>query len=350
MSDYPDFPALAGVASEDAPGIRGSFRRVAAPDALEPATAGRTTLAGLPWGAAPPQLVPPFLTPEGVTVLYGPGGVGKGYLALYLVREVVRTNRRVTILDFENHPREWGRRAHALGFEDVDLAMVDYLAPFSPQWTKPRGSLAEISDTVREELDDPKGRSDYVVVDSFTTGASSENELGGARAAQEFFIGVARLGRPALVIAHVAGGGEKWPAKPFGSVFVHNLARETWAVERTGTPTDAEDTEDGAPMFLELRQRKSNAGTRAKPQFVTFTFEGGKTRVDRGAPLGKTLADLAFGILARATKPMTVAELRSALKADEDRVVSGEALRKTLERARDRFTRSEDIPYKWGRA
>jgi hypothetical protein len=292
--------------------------------------------------------VPPFLTPEGVTVIYGPGGVGKGYLALYLSLQLIRHNQRVTVVDFENHPREWGRRAHALGYDDAELEMAQYLSPFNPMWTMPRGSLADIAETIREELDDPQARTDYVVVDSFTTAASSEEALGGVRAAQEFFIGMARLGRPALVIAHVAGGQEKWPARPFGSVFVHNLARETWAVEQLGEQSNEEvEDEDRGPMTLELRQRKANSGVRAKPQFVTFTFSEGKIEVSMVRPMGRTISDMALSVLSRAPKPMTVKDLARAIKADEDSDVSEDVLRKTLARYPGRFKKTQDAPFKW---
>jgi len=41
-------------------------------------------------------------------------------------------------------------------------------------------------------------------------------------------------------VAHVKGDSGKFPDRPFGSVFVHNLARETWAVERLGDEPDTD--------------------------------------------------------------------------------------------------------------
>ena len=313
-------------------------------------TVGEETLYDLPFGATPPQLVPPFLTPEGATIIYGPGGVGKGFLGTYFARELVRTNRRVTIIDFENHPREWARRAHGMGFTDAELTMVNYRAPFGHAWTAPTGSLFEIADQLTTDLDNTEARSDYLIIDSYTTGTTTGDNMGGMAAAQEFFNGLARLKRSALVIAHVAGGQEKWPTRPFGSVFVHNLARETWAVERTNgeEPADeaAEDAEFG-PMTLELRNRKANGNLKSPPQFFTFNFEEGVISIDRGSPFNRTLSDMAYGILCRTKKPLTVKELSVALKADEDKTVTDKVLRITLERRRDRFTRTEDTPYKW---
>lgn len=318
-------------------------------EALDKGGTGGVSLAGLPIGPPEPQLVPPFLTPEGVTVIYGPGGVGKGYVAVYLTLQIVRTSgKRVTIIDFENHPREWGRRAHAMGFDAPEMEMVRYLSPFSPLWTAPRGTFREIVETLKADIDEPEYRADYLVVDSYSTATATEEGLGGLKAAQEFFLALAQLGRAAAVIAHVAGGMEKWPAKPFGSVFVHNLARETWAVEQHGERSDeTSEDEDRAPMELELRQRKSNSGQRSKPQFLTFTFADGKVEIGREAPFATSLADMTAMVLNRSKKPLTVKDLCGALKADYDHPVSGEALRKTLERHRERFQRTEDMPYQW---
>lgn len=319
------------------------------PDIPDRGSTGGVSLSGLPYGPAADQLVPPFLTPEGVTVLYGPGGVGKGYLAVYFSLQIVRASgKRVTIVDFENHPREWGRRAHAMEYSDDEMEMVRYLSPFSPLWTAPRGTFKEIVETLKTDLDDEQFHADYLVIDSYSTATATEEGLGGLKAAQEFFLALAQLARATLVIAHVAGGGEKWPAKPFGSVFVHNLARETWAVERIGERSD-EDSEDEnrAPMALELRQRKANSGVRSRPQFLTFSFEEGTVSVSREAPFANTLSDLVSEVLKRSKKSLTVKDLCGALKADFDHPVSGEALRKTLERHRERFRRTEDTPYQW---
>jgi KaiC/GvpD/RAD55 family RecA-like ATPase len=363
-ADFPDLPALPEVASEEYAKehpLR-AYKREKRDEWHEPnpnghvaidldlPTVGDETLRDLPFGPTPPQLVPPFLTPEGATIIYGPGGVGKGFLATYFARELVRINRRVTIIDFENHPREWSRRARGMGFTDDELVMVNYRAPFGHAWTVSTGSLAEIVDHLTTDLDNIERRADYLIIDSYTTATTTGDSMGGMAAAQEFFGGLARLKRSALVIAHVAGGQEKWPTRPFGSVFVHNLARETWAVERTNGEEPIEDVSEDVepgPMTLELRNRKSNGTLKSPPQYFTFNFTDGLIEIDRNSPFGKTLSDMAYGILIRASKPMTIKDLLVALKADEDKSVTDKVLRITLERHRDRFQRTEDTPYKW---
>jgi hypothetical protein len=317
-------------------------RQRAKAEAEANATVGSQTLDDLPWGASPPQLVEPFLSPEGTTILYGPGGVGKGYVSLWFALQLVRQDKRVTIIDFEYHPFEWGRRAHAMGFTRQERRMVNYRAPFGDGWTAKRGSLAQVAAALRADIDQADEPVDYIIVDSYTTATSTGDAMGGMAAAQEFFGGIALLGRPALVIAHVAGGQEKFPAKPFGSVFVHNLARETWAVERIGDP-DREGS-----MSLELRHRKSNNGPMSLPQFLTFNFaESGKVSVDRDQPADMRLADLAAEVAERAKLPLTVRDLARAIQADTGREVNEAALRMMLHRNLERFEPTDDVPRKW---
>ena len=53
------------------------------------ASIGRKTAADLRYGTPPPQLVDPFLTPEGSTVIYARGGTGKGVTASWLAKHLV---------------------------------------------------------------------------------------------------------------------------------------------------------------------------------------------------------------------------------------------------------------------
>jgi hypothetical protein len=290
-------------------------------------------------------LAEPYLSAEGVTILYGLGGAGKGYISLYLIQRLVRSGMRVSVIDFEGHPGEWGRRAHAIGFTAKERRMVEYRAPFGEDWNAKRGALHEVAAILRENMDDPFRFTDYVVIDSYTTGSSAADSMGGAAAAQEFFSGLAMLGRPALVIAHVAGGGEKFPDKPFGSVFVHNLARETWAVAQL----DDDDEREPGVMRIELRNKKANSRPKYPPQFLNFTFDLlGQVRVDDGKPSGgASVADLIADVLVRAIRPMTTKELMAAIKADTGQAIPDNRLREALARHPGRFERTGDIPYRF---
>jgi hypothetical protein len=310
---------------------------------------GRQTLFDLPHGPAPDQLVDPFLTPEGVTILYGPGGVGKGMLSVYFSLLLVRAGRRVMVVDFESHAGEWGRRARAMGYTDDELRSVHYRAPFGDAWTAKRGSLLRVADLLRADCD--ALGVDYLIVDSYTTATSTGDSMGGAPAAQEFYNGIARIGRPAAVIAHVAGGQGKWPDKPFGSIFVHNLARETWAVEQTNEDDDELFDPSVAGivpqvMALELRNKKLNVGRRPRPQFLTFSFQiDGTIDVDHQRPqTTKNVRELIEDVLRQASKPMSSANIAKAIAADTGQIVNADTLARKL---RQHFLRSDDAPFVW---
>ncbi len=317
-----------------------------------PAARSRT-LIDLPYGPPSPQLVPPFLgqDPDSHTVLFGPGGVGKGVLSSYFALRLVRQKKRVMVIDYEGHPREWANRARALGLTDAELRMIEYRAPFSDEWTAKRGSLNEVADVLRAQCDDLA--IDYVIIDSYVPATSTGDSMGGAPAAQEYYQGLATIGRPSLTIAHVAGGGTRFPDKPFGSVFVHNLARETWAVEAL----DAEDQEPWDPnvaqhlpqvVALELRNKKMNVGAKPCPQFITFSFfPDGHVEYDTQLPAGHNPRDLAFDILYRSEKPLSLKEIASAIKAESDETIKEATIKKALQRDVTRVTSTNDVPRKW---
>jgi hypothetical protein len=245
------------------------------------------TLADLPRGAAPPPLVGPYLTPEGVTILYGPGGTGKGFVALHLARELMRVhNMRVGILDFENHPYEWGRRGPAMGYTETDSTMRYWTPNGGDYWADEPGPLVRVAKRIRELLDSE--RVDYIIVDSFTAATSGAEGMGGQADALDLFEGLKVLNRPTLVIAHVASVGPKWPAKPFGSVHVRNQARSLWAADRPGGRRVGDDADDGS-IALELHNTKESGRAESPPQFLTFTFDAdGKIGADTHAPTART--------------------------------------------------------------
>ena len=305
-----------------------------------PGPIGGRTAADLPYGAPPPQLHGEFLTPEGPTILYGPGGVGKGITACWLALGLVRAGHVVMLLDFEGHEREWGSRLRGLGATDAELARIHYRAPFGQDWTAGTGSLADVAELVRDNA--ARLGVTYLVVDSYSVATSSGDTMGGQEAAREYFTGLTRIGLPSLTIAHVRGDSLKWPDRPFGSVFVHNLARETWAVEDGAKADDSDAGEDTAILphlvQLEYRNKKASGRQRVAPQFVTFSFFRDQTiEVTEGRPAGTSVADRAADVLL-GEEPMTLAQLRKAIKEDTGEDYREAVLRVTLSRQSDRFT------------
>ena len=216
----------------------GSYDRFLAGDPLwtpregPPSTIGYRTAADLRYGTPPDQLADPFATPEGPTILYARGGTGKGLMACWLSLRLVRSGHAVMVIDFEGHEREWGSRLRGLGLDDDELRKVHYRAPFAADWTAPTGALSLVADLIREDAE--RVGATYIVVDSYSVATSNGDTMGGEAAAREYFSALSKIGLPSLTIAHVRGDASKFPERPFGSVFVHNLARETWAAERLG--------------------------------------------------------------------------------------------------------------------
>lgn len=318
------------------------------PPAIEPGSIGERTALDLRHGTPPPQLVEAFLTAEGATAIYGPGGVGKGLETCWLVRQLVRLGHVVMVVDYEGHEREWGSRLRGLGMSDEELARVHYRAPFASDWTAPTGALSTVADAIREDAD--RVGATYVVVDSYSVATSNGDTMGGEAAAREYFSGLARIGRPSLTIAHVRGDSARFPDRPFGSVFVHNLARETWAVEQIGDPP----TDDGDPygpvvIELELRNKKANSRPLSPPRFNTFSFfADGTIEVTTAPPAGRSVADLAAGVLAEG--PMTLATIAKAIREDSGQAISENTIRTALKRHPRRFAEaSSGRPRQWSK-
>lgn len=302
---------------------------------------GNRTAFDLLWCDAPPPLAGPYLTPEGPTVIYARGGTGKGVVCCWFIKRLVAAGHVVMIIDYEGHQREWGSRLRGLGLSDVELANVHYRAPWGPDWTTQTGALAVVADLIRDDAE--RLGVTYLVVDSFSVATSNGDTMGGEQAAREYFSALARIGLPSCTIAHVRGDSGRFPDRPFGSVFVHNLARETWAVERLGdgqSESGSDLPRMGAHLLsLELRNKKANAGPLCPAQFVTFSFFGdGKIEVSTDRPADHSIADLAADVLARG--PATLAAITAAIKEDAGRIVTEDSLRTTLKRHPRRFEES----------
>ena len=296
---------------------------------------GERTAADLSYGVPPAQLAEPFLTPEGATVLYAKGGTGKGLVTCWLILGLVRAGHVVLILDYEGHEREWGSRLRGLGLTDEELGRIHYRAPFGPDWLAPRGELDQVADLVRDDAH--RIGATFLVVDSYTFATSTGDTMGGAAAAQEYFSALTRIGLPSLTLAHTKGDAARFADRPFGSVFVHNSARETWALEKTGDEP-ADDGEDYGQRIvaLELRNKKANGRSIARAQFLSFSFYAdGTIEVDDATPAGRSLADLAADAIADG--PKTQKDIAAAIREDTGQSVSADVVGVTLRRYPRRF-------------
>jgi hypothetical protein len=305
---------------------------------------GTRTAADLRHGDPPDQLAGHFLTPEGPTILYGRGGVGKGVTACWLAQRLVAAGHVPMIVDFEGHEREWGSRLRGLGMSDDELARVHYRAPFDGRdWTAPTGALSAVAGAIRDDAE--RVGATYLIVDSYSLATSNGDTMGGEAAAREYFAGLSWIGLPSLTLAHVRGDTGRFPDRPFGSVHVHNFARETWAAEPGGMEPAAADPDEVRfgphVVALEFRNQKANGRERTPVQFLTFSFHvDGSIEAHADPPKARTVAELASDVLGKG--PMTYRELIAAIHEDTGQKVTEDGLRKALERAPQRFRWDND--------
>ena len=276
---------------------------------------GARLLSEITTAPAPPTLLG-RLDPEGPTVLFGEGGVGKGIMAASWIVGLVGLDHRVLLVDYEGHPGEWARRVNGLGGAEAREAVM-YVAPAGPNWQGKRGPLWSHADDLRE-LATEHGAT-FVVVDSAVPACGATDPLK-PEAAGQYAAGLERIGRPSRTLAHVTKAGDG--RMPFGSAFWHNLARVTWSLARDGDS-------------LLLVNRKANNYPWMGRHAVAFTWHDGVLGEVSERPYSLALADRIAEVLADG--PLTVAEIADQLKA-EGESEKADTVSKTLRRHRDRFT------------
>jgi len=261
----------------------------------------------------PPPMLLDRLDPEGHTILYGTGGIGKGALASYWITRLVEAGHRVLILDYESHPGEWARR---IGSLDPDAsAGVWYTTPTEPLHTAADGLSYEIG---------ALGIT-YVVIDSAVMACGDDPMK--PEAARSYGAGLVALGRPALSLAHVTKIDDA--RYPFGSVFWHNLARTTWSLTPDG---------DARPPLL--THRKNNNYARLSPQSVVMTWTDNRLLEVTERAHVATIGDDIATLLELNPDGLYVKEIVAAMRAD-DRKVSDWSVQSALRRStgpKGRFT------------
>jgi hypothetical protein len=274
---------------------------------------GRRYAGWLPTDPPAPLLLD-RLDPSGHSILFGPGGVGKGTVAAYWTTQLVQDGHRVLIVDYESHPDEWGRRLYGLGLDDASA--VSYVAPFGVEWQGKRGSLWEQANDLRSLVEqDAIG---YVIVDSAVYACAGKDPID-ANVAAAYSSGVQMIGTPVLSLAHV--NRSKDMRQPFGSAFWHNGARVTWSMEEDG---------EGAAL---LTMRKSNNYRRVAKVRVETTWLDDLPRSVLERPYHVAIADRIRTILER--QPLTAPAITAALnesRSEEDKAVEQNYVRTVLSR------------------
>lgn len=203
------------------------------------------------------------------TVLFGDGGAGKSLLSLAIGasalgggpvgRWALGPCTSLMYLDWESTQAELGARLWGLG-EYLDR-LPDPVPILYRRMARP---LTEELAAVRREV--AKERVDLVICDSLGPACGAEPES--ADAAVRAMNALRSIqGTTRLVIAHMskqAADQERGSARPFGSVYVQNLARSV--IEVRGH-------QEGETLEVSCYHRKVNAGPRAQPVGFRFAFD-----------------------------------------------------------------------------
>ncbi len=228
-------------------------------------------------------LIEPYIPLGDITVLFGDGGTGKSLLALALTLSgllghplggiwSIRDIKRAVYLDWESDRQAHAERLWGLA---QALEMPPDGAILHRRLYRP---LTEDISAIRADCD--RHEADLVIVDSLGAACGAEPES--ADAAVRTLMAIRGLRGTKLVIAHVskAAADQTRGARPFGSVYVQNLARSTIEMRRQ---------EEGAPnegsLALTLYHRKSNHGRLGRPMAFSFDWGvDGAIAIQRGQP------------------------------------------------------------------
>jgi hypothetical protein len=229
-------------------------------DDEEPAISWRT-LAGI--DATPPaDLLMGMLEPEGPSLMYGAGGVGKGSTFVYLMLELQRRGMTPMIYDAENRPKEWARRCSGLG---VDRSRVIYLQPHELPKAYLGRPLWEIAPYVGSVA--RRAGANLLFVDSILAGMNvgEERLKSDAQAPYLYVQALDAIGIPSVSIGHTSRATPE--GDPYGSVSWVNAMRLTWL----GTPAEGEGHR------VRWRPRKRNERGAIPAVLLHFLYADAKT-------------------------------------------------------------------------
>jgi len=289
-----------------------------------------------------------MLEPHHVTLLYGPGAVGKGLTMTYHIVGLLKMGMRPRIYDAEGHPREWRARLEGLG---ADISMVDYTDRYLLPPHLRGASLHEVAEYL-PRLCQERGN-DALFVDSVMAAMNSDAE--GAKSDPNVaYNTVEALEQNGLTseLAHhtpsTTGVGMR--AKPYGSVAWQNAPRLAWS--GTVLPTEVENQH-------RVRWESTKHSLRAYlPALVLpFDFSPNSGRPMRVTPEDEEVStgEWLLNTLKKAG-PHTIAQLVALkLKEDEDsdKERDGERLKDNFRhrlaglKTKGHVERSRDTPPLW---
>lgn len=238
--------------------------------------------------------------PDGITILYGQGGVGKGWVACYAITALVAEGYFPCVLDFEGYRYEWLQRLYWMGIREDDG--VGYLNVDTNLTREVAGEIAEALDAGYT----------HVILDSVSMAKkmSRESDSGGWDVAVDMFRAIKLLERPTLALAHQA----KRSTGPIGSVQYTNQARLVWQVTQPSN------------LLVEARMEKVNDRPRqGKP--LTFSWvpgpdgstdfvRGGQARSDRREAQEESTGNAILRILKAVDRSMDREQMQTALSEE----------------------------------
>lgn len=237
-----------------------------------------------------PNLFAPFLVKDGANLLFGDGGTGKTYFCLRLCISLItgkeflgyspQETTNVLFIDYEDNEKTASYRLSrlcadpALGLDPKDVKRrIRYL---NPQGAPLHTIVPAMRKIVREH------NIGLVLVDSVASACGAEPEK--AEAASRYYNALKSLNVTSLSIAHVSKSEGSRQDKAFGSVFWHNLARNTWNIQgeedAEGEVGTLESVMGDKSRTLGMFHRKFNSGPKSRPISMRITYGLGNVRFE----------------------------------------------------------------------
>ena len=229
--------------------------------------------------------------PKAITLIYGHGGIGKGMLALWVIRELRDEGFYPIVLDYEFNDWEWKSRARSMGL-------------VFPVRVPTEGILTESSaQQMAEYFHDHEIT--HCIIDSATAAKAraTDNDFGAGDSTVEFFRYMRLLRVPVLLIGHEAKSTGK-NSTPLGSVHFITQSRIVYHAEANGVSG--------------IRLTCIKANDRDKSD-LHFAF---KIIKESGHAFDVDIDD--YGISKIAARPATIGELLlEAMQADKTYDIDG---------------------------
>ena len=176
-------------------------------------------IAGFELSEPEPMVAGGLMHPHAVTLIYGQGGIGKGMVALWVIRELRDEGFRPIVIDYESNDWEWKSRAKGMGL-------------IFPVRVPTEGVLTESSARAMAAYFYEEGIT-HCIIDSATAAKSraADNDFGAGDSTVEFFRYLRILGIPVLLIGHEGKGQSK---TPLGSIHYQTQSRIVYHAEAYG--------------------------------------------------------------------------------------------------------------------